>query len=326
MKNSKDTRLVIISPCYNEEKIIAESSARIDCMLGNLIEKEKISHDSIVAFVNDGSTDHTWDEIVKAHSLSSRICGLKLAMNVGHQSAIMTGMMTLRNFADAVVTIDSDLQDDIYVIEHMIDKFHNGADVVYGVKSDRSIDPWHKRKMASIFYNVQRLLGVKVIKNHADFRLLSRKALDTLALYPERNVFLRGLIPLMGYDIVEVDEVLSPRTNGRSKYSVRKQIHLALDGITSFTTKPLEYIFVGGVIMMFIAFLILVYVAVSLMIGNVIAGWTSLMLSVWFIGSILTMGVGLIGIYIGKMYLEIKHRPKYRIADSIGIQLEKKMP
>lgn len=323
MKYSNDTKLVIVSPCFNEEKIIAESCARLGCVMSDLVEKDKISSDSIVLFVNDGSTDHTWDEIVKAHSLSSRICGLNLAINVGHQSAIMAGMMTSRSFADAIITIDSDLQDDTNAIEYMIDKFHNGADVVYGVKSDRTIDPWHKRKMASIFYKIQRFLGVKAIKNHADFRLLSRKALETLASYPERNVFLRGLIPLMGYDAVEVDDVLSPRTHGKSKYTVSKQIHLAIDGITSFTTKPLEHIFIVGVAMLLIAFLMLVYVTVSLIMGHVIAGWASLMLSVWFIGAILTIGVGLIGIYIGKTYLEIKQRPMYRISESIGLQLDK---
>lgn len=322
MKYSNDIRLVIVSPCYNEEFVIAESSAKLSGVIDNLIEKGKISSDSIILFVNDGSTDHTWDEIVKAHLLSSRVCGVNMAMNVGHQSAIMAGMMISRNLADAIITIDSDLQDDINAIERMIDKYREGADVVYGVKNDRTIDPWYKRMMASLFYNVQRFLGVKTIKNHADFRLLSRQALDTLALYPERNVFLRGLIPLMGYDVIMVDDVLSPRTNGESKFTINKQIHLAIDGITSFTTKPLEHIFVGGVVMMIIAFMMLVYVTVSLIIGHVIAGWASLMLSIWFIGAILTMGVGLIGIYIGKMYLEIKQRPMYRISKSIGLQLD----
>jgi glycosyltransferase involved in cell wall biosynthesis len=322
MKYSNDVRLVIVSPCYNEEMLIAESSARLNSMIEKLIAKGKISNNSIVLFVNDGSTDNTWDEIVKAHSLSSRICGLNLAINIGHQSAIMAGMMTSRSLADAIITIDSDLQDDINAIEDMIDKFHVGANVVFAVKKDRTVDSWYKRRMASLFYTVLGFLGVKTIKNHADFRLLSRKALDTLASYSERNIFLRGLIPLMGYDVVMVDDVLSPRKNGKSKYTASKQIHLAIDGITSFTTKPLEHIFIGGVIMMAIAILMLVYVTVSLIMGHVIAGWASLMLSVWFIGATLTMGVGLIGIYIGKMYIEIKQRPMYRISESIGLQLE----
>lgn len=322
MKHLSDIRLVIVSPCYNEELVISASSAKLNGVIDNLIEKGKVSSDSIILFVNDGSTDHTWEEIEKAHLLSSRVCGLNIATNVGHQTAILAGMMTSRNIADAIITIDSDLQDDINAIEYMIDKFHDGANVVYGVKNDRTIDPWYKRKLASLFYNVQRFYGLKAIKNHADFRLLSRQALDTLASYPERNVFLRGVIPLMGYDIAMVDDVLSPRTNGESKFTISKQIHLAIDGITSFTTKPLEHIFVWGVAMMAIAFLMLVYVTVSLIMGHVIAGWASLMLSIWFIGAIVTMGVGLIGIYIGKMYLEIKQRPMYRISKSIGLQLD----
>lgn len=318
-KHSNNTKLVIVSPCYNEERQIAESSAKLNGVIDNLIAKDKISSDSIILFVNDGSTDHTWDEIVKAHLSSSRVCGLNMATNVGHQSAIMAGMMTAKSMADAIITIDSDLQDDIHAIECMIDKFRNGAHVVYGVKNDRTADPWLKRKLASMFYRVQRFLGVKTIKNHADFRLLSRHALDTLASYPERNIFLRGIIPLMGYDIVTVDDTLSPRKNGKTKYTVSKQIHLAIDGITSFTISPLEHIFVWGVAMMGIALLMFANVIVSLIMGRAIAGWASIMLSIWFIGAILTMGVGLIGIYIGKIYLEIKHRPMYRISESIGL-------
>lgn len=299
--------------------IIVESSARLDCVMGDLIKKNKISSDSIILFVNDGSTDHTWDEIVKAHSLYSRICGLNLAMNVGQQSAILAGMMSIREIADATITIDSDLQDDINSIEKMIDEYHDGAEIVYGVKTDRSIDPWYKRITASLFYIIQGIWGVKSIKNHADFRLLSHNVLETLANYPERNLYLRGLIPLMGYKATEVDDVLSSRTKGRSKYTLKKQIHLAIDGITSFTTKPLEHIFVFGTIMMLIAFLMFVYVVASIVLGHVIAGWASLMLSVWFIGAILTMGVGLIGIYIGKIYMEVKQRPLYTIKDSVGL-------
>ncbi len=321
MKYSGNIRLVIVSPCYNEEMLIADSSFKLSGVIDYLTAKGKISGDSVVLFVNDGSTDHTWDEIIKANSIYPCICGLNLASNVGHQSSIMAGMMYCLNIADAVITIDSDLQDDINAIELMVDKYLNGADVVCGVKNNRAIDPWYKRGTASLFYDVQSYLGVKTIKNHADFRLLSRKALGTLASFPERNVFLRGLIPLMGYDIEIVDDTLSPRTKGESKYTIGKQIHLAIDGITSFTTKPLEHIFWGGVIMMLIACLMLVYVFVSFITGHVIAGWASLMLSLWFIGGILTMGVGLIGMYIGKMYMEIKQRPMYRVSESVGLQL-----
>jgi glycosyltransferase involved in cell wall biosynthesis len=323
MNYSNNMRLVIVSPCFNEEMIIAESSAILNAVLEKLIAKDKISSNSIILFVNDGSTDNTWGEILKAHLTYSHVCGLNLAMNVGQQFAIMAGLMTSRNIADAIITIDSDLQDDINAIEQMVDRYHEGADVVYGVKNDRTIDPWYKRKMASLFYHVQGFLGVKTIKDHADFRLLSHTALETLATYPERNIFLRGLIPLMGYDVVKVDDVLSPRIHGESKFTISKQIHLAIDGITSFTTKPLEYIYMCGSIMLAVAILMFIYVAVSFVLGHVIAGWASLMLSVWFIGAVLTMGVGLIGIYIGKIYMEVKQRPMYRISDSIGLKFDK---
>ena len=319
MKYSNSIRLVIVSPCYNEELLIAESSARLNTVIEELIAKAKISTESIVLFVNDGSTDNTWGEIIKAHSANSRVCGLNLAVNVGHQSAIMAGLMKAQNIADVIITIDSDLQDDINAIEQMIDKYHEGAEVVYGVKNDREIDPWFKRKMASIFYRVQGLLGVKTIKNHADFRLLSRKVINSLATYPEKNIYLRGIIPLMGFESAEVDDALSQRFAGHSKYTIVKQLELALDGITSFSTRPLELIFAMGCIMMIVALLMFIYVFVSLLLRQVIAGWTSIMLSLWFIGAMLTMGVGLIGIYIGKIYTEIKQRPLYRISDAIGI-------
>lgn len=312
-------KLVLVSPCYNEEDLIADSSAKLSSVIDNLISKNKISNDSFVLFVNDGSSDETWQEIVNSHSAYPHVCGLDLAQNVGHQYAILAGMMKVRKNADVVITIDSDLQDDLNAIELMIDRFNEGCEIVYGVKTDRSVDPWYKRKMASFFYKVQGWLGVKAVKNHADFRLLSRKALDTLSLFPERNLYLRGLIPLLGYNAAMVNDVLSPRTCGRSKYTSSKQIRLAIDGITSFTTKPLEHIFLFGVLMMVISLLMFVYVVISLATGHFIAGWASLMLSVWFIGAVLTMGVGLIGIYIGKIYMEVKQRPLFTEKDTIGL-------
>lgn len=312
-------KLVIVSPCYNEEYLIADSSAKLNNVIESMISRNKISNDSFVLFVNDGSSDETWREIVKSHSAFPHVCGLDLARNVGHQYAILAGMMKVRNVADAVITIDSDLQDDLNAIEQMIDRFKEGNDIVYGVKTDRGIDPWRKRIMASLFYKVQGWLGVKSVKNHADFRLLSRKALDTLSAFPERNMYLRGIIPLLGLKSAMLDDVLSPRACGRSKYTSSKQIQLAIDGITSFTTKPLELIFLFGVIMMIISLSMFVYVVISLAMGHVIAGWASLMLSVWFIGAVLTIGVGLIGIYIGKIYMEVKQRPLFTERDSIGL-------
>lgn len=310
-------RLVIVSPCYNEESLIADSSAKLNGVIEDLVMKNKIAKDSFILFVNDGSLDNTWEEIIRNNSVYNRICGLNLARNVGHQNAIMAGMMTVRNRADAIITIDADLQDDLRAIERMVDSYNDGNEIVYGVKTDRTIDPWYKRKMATLFYNVQRLFGVKAVKNHADFRLLSHKVIDTLSTYKESNLYLRGLIPLLGYNAVEVADVLSPRNKGESKYTTRKQMQLAIDGITSFTSKPLELIFISGAIMMVFALLMFIYVVVSFAMGHVIAGWASLMLSIWFIGAVLTMGVGLIGIYIGKIYMEVKHRPLFNIKNRV---------
>lgn len=312
-------RLVIVSPCYNEESLIADSSAKLNGVIEDLVMKNKIAKDSFILFVNDGSLDNTWEEIIRNNSVYNRICGLNLARNVGHQNAIMAGMMTVRNRADAIITIDADLQDDLRAIERMVDSYNDGNEIVYGVKTDRTIDPWYKRKMATLFYNVQRLFGVKAVKNHADFRLLSHKVIDTLSTYKESNLYLRGLIPLLGYNAVEVADVLSPRNKGESKYTTRKQMQLAIDGITSFTSKPLELIFISGAIMMVFALLMFIYVVVSFAMGHVIAGWASLMLSIWYIGAVLTMGVGLIGIYIGKIYMEVKHRPLFNIKNTVGL-------
>lgn len=315
-------RLAIVSPCYNEEELIKDSSIRLNEVVDNLITKDKISSDSFILFVNDGSTDKTWEEIIKMHSDFPRVCGMALAGNVGHQSAIMAGMMSIRTLVDAIITIDSDLQDDTNAIETMIDEHLNGADVVYGIKTDRRIDPWYKKLFAQLFYKIQGLLGVKSIKDHADFRLMSRKVLDTLATYPERNIYLRGIIPLMGFKSIEIADTLSPRIKGESKYIASKQLHLAIDGITSFSTKPLEHIFVVGAVMMVIALLMFAYVVVSMVIGHVIAGWASIMISIWFIGAVLTMGMGLIGIYIGKIFMEVKQRPLYRIVELVGIKID----
>lgn len=312
-------RLVIVSPCYNEESLIADSSAKLNGVVEDLVMKNKVANDSFILFVNDGSLDNTWEEIIRNNSVYTRICGLNLARNVGHQNAIMAGMMTVRNRADAIITIDADLQDDLHAIERMVDSYNDGNEIVYGVKTDRTIDPWYKRKMATLFYNVQRLFGVSAVKNHADFRLLSNKVIDTLSTYKESNLYLRGLIPLLGYNAVEVADVLSPRYKGESKYTTRKQMQLAIDGITSFTSKPLELIFISGAIMMVFALLMFIYVVVSFAMGHVIAGWASLMLSIWFIGAVLTMGVGLIGIYIGKIYMEVKHRPLFNIKNTVGL-------
>ena len=312
-------RLAIISPCYNEGNLITDSSTRLSRVINELIQEKTISKDSFILFVNDGSTDNTWNELSRINKIDHKVCALNLSKNVGHQIALMCGMMYVRKYVDAIITIDSDLQDDISAIEKMIEKHYDGAEIVYGIKKNRSVDPFFKRTFSSLFYNVQKLLGIKVIRNHADFRLLSQKVLNSLASYHERDIYLRGIIPLLGFNSVEVDDFLNPRLSGNSKYSISKQIHLAIDGITSFSSKPLEWIFIVGIIMMALSICMLVYVIVSFFLGNVIAGWASLMISIWFIGAVLVMSIGLIGIYIGKIFMEVKHRPLYRVSETIGL-------
>ncbi len=308
-------RFAIVSPCYNEEAVLHESASRLSALFENLISKQKISSDSFILYVNDGSRDKTWPIIQELHSANKFICGLNLAHNVGHQNAIMAGMMTAKDYADAVVTIDADLQDDINAIEEMIDKYNAGNDIVYGVKVSREGDSLAKRSTAMLFYKIQQSMGVKAIYNHADFRLLSKRALQELSLYKERNLYLRGLMPMMGFPSATVDDVISPRMAGSSKYTLSKMLRLATDGITSFSTKPISLIIGLGAIGMLVSFFMLVYVLISWISGHVVPGWSSIMLSVWFIGSALLLSIGIVGEYIGKIYIEVKKRPLYTIEE-----------
>ena len=315
-------RLAIVSPCYNEEAVLHESASRLSALFDDLIAKRKISDDSFVLYVNDGSRDQTWPIIQRLHESNRFICGLNLTHNVGHQNAIMAGMMTARHHADAVVTIDADLQDDIMAIEQMVDKHEAGSDIVYGVKISREGDSFIKRSTALLFYRIQSSMGVKAVYNHADFRLLSKRALDELSLYRERNLYLRGLMPMMGFPSDTVDDVISPRFAGSSKYTLSKMLRLATDGITSFSTKPITLIIGLGAVGMCFSLLMLVYVLVSWISGHVVPGWSSIMLSVWFIGSALILSIGVVGEYIGKIYIEVKQRPLYTVEQVLGLPQE----
>lgn len=306
-------KFATISPCYNEEQVLEQSVERLTALFEDLTAKGKISADSMMVFVNDGSRDHTWDIICRLHEQNPRVRGINLARNVGHQNAIMAGMMTAREWADAVVTIDADLQDDLQAIERMIDAHAEGSDIVYGVKVQRTADPLLKRMSAEAFYRLQATMGVESIMNHADFRLMSRKALDILATYPEKNLYLRGLIPMMGLKSSQVDDVISERTAGVSKYTLGKMMGLALNGITSFSVKPLYAIIYMGVLFLFISFLIAIYVLHALIAGTAVPGWSSLILSVWLVGGFVLISIGITGTYIGKIYQEVKGRPLYHV-------------
>lgn len=308
-------KLGIVSPCYNEEEVLVHSTMRLENLFNDLIGKGKISKDSFVLFVNDGSKDSTWSIIEQLHGSKPFIKGLNLAHNVGHQCAIMAGMMTAREWADGIVTIDADLQDDLNCIEKMIDAHANGYDVVYGVKVSRTADSFLKRKSAETFYKLQKGMGVDMVYNHADFRFLSRRVLQALANYPERNLYLRGMIPLIGFNSTTVEDVISERQAGVSKYTLNKMLNLAMDGITSFSTKPLTLMVSAGIIFILISLVIACYVLYSLIVHTAVQGWASLILSVWFVGGVVLLALGIVGIYIGKIYAEVKRRPLYNVKD-----------
>ena len=308
-------QLAIISPCYNEEEVLDNSAHRLDTLFDSLIAKNKISANSFVLFVNEGSKDRTWEKIVALHERSPRFKGLNLAHNVGHQNAIMAGMMQAKDMADAIVTIDADLQDDINCIEKMVDSYEEGYDVVYGVKVERDADPLMKRLTAIAFYKLQKMMDVESVFNHADFRLLSRRVLHALSQYSERNLYLRGLIPLIGFDSTTVEETITERKAGKSKYTLGKMFGLAIDGITSFSVKPIYYVMYVGIAFVFFSILIGFYVLYSLISGTAEHGWASIILSIWLVGGVTILCIGGVGIYIGKMYLEIKRRPLYNVKD-----------
>lgn len=308
-------KLAIVCPCYNEELVLRYSSEQLSALLKELVDKKKITLDSFVLFVNDGSKDQTWTVIRELNQTNPFIKGLNLSRNVGHQNAIMAGMMTAKEWSDAVITMDADLQDDLGAIERMIDLYAEGYDIVYGIKVQRKADPALKRFSAITFYKFQRMMGIEQYYNHADFRFLSKRALDHLSQYQERNLYLRGIIPLLGFPSATVDDVIRERHAGTSKYTVKKMFGLALDGITSFSVRPIYFIVYLGILFILIGICIGIYVLYSLISGTAAHGWASLMLSIWFVGGAVLVSVGLIGLYIGKIYKEVKHRPLYNIEE-----------
>jgi glycosyltransferase involved in cell wall biosynthesis len=308
-------KLGIVSPCYNEEEVLASTVSRLTELYNNLIAKGKISKDSLIVFVNDGSKDKTWELIKHFHDTNPFVRGIDLANNVGHQNAIMAGMMTAKEWVEGVITIDADLQDDINAIEAMIENYEQGYDIVYGVKVSRTADPVLKRFTAQVFYKLQQNMGIEMVFNHADFRFMSKKALDILESYKERNLYLRGIIPMIGLNTTTVEDVISERTAGASKYTVKKMLHLALDGITSFSIKPIYNIVYLGIFFIFISFCIGIYVIHAIVTGTSVPGWSSLILSIWFVGGFILICIGTIGVYIGKIYNEVKMRPLYNIKD-----------
>ncbi len=308
-------RLAIVSPCYNEEEVLESSVKRLTELFNALIKDKKITEDSFFLFVNDGSRDHTWEIISRLHKENKFVHGVNLAHNVGHQSAIMAGMMVAKDRADAAITIDADLQDDLKAIPQMIDDYEKGYDIVYGVKVSRTADPLLKRLSAVAFYKLQAKMGVNSIYNHADFRFMSRRALEMLSKYKEKNLYLRGIIPTIGLNSTTVNDTISERSAGSSKYTLAKMLSLALDGITSFSVKPIYGIIYLGLLFILICLGIGVYVVHAIVAGTAVPGWASLILSIWLIGGLNLISIGIVGVYIGKIYKEVKNRPLYNIQE-----------
>lgn len=311
------TKLAIVLPCYNEEEILPFSIEKLSQLFDQLIKKEVISDSSFMLFVNDGSNDNTWNIIKDYNTINKYVYGIKLSHNVGHQKAIMAGMMAARKMGDidVVITMDADLQDDLEAISKMIDEYENGADIVYGVKIQRKVDPFFKRISAETFYKLMNKYGVETVFNHSDFRLLSNKALDILSQYDERNIYLRGLIPMIGLPSATVDDKINERIAGKSKYTFVRMMGLALDGITSFSVKPIYSVIYIGVVFLIVSLLIGISVIYAFATKSAVTGWASLILSIWLVGGFMMLGIGIVGVYIGKIYEEVKHRPLYHIVE-----------
>lgn len=306
-------RLTVVVPCYNEEEVLPETAARLSALLNKMAADGLISADSTVLFVDDGSRDRTWPIIEQLAKDSPLFHGVKLSRNAGHQNALMAGLLTAVREADLLVSIDADLQDDCNTIRSFVEEYHKGYDIVYGVRNNRDSDTRFKRSTALAFYRLMQRLGVDMVYNHADFRLMSKRAVEALAQFPEVNLFLRGLVPLVGFPSTSVSYVRSERFAGVSKYPLKKMLRFALEGITSFSVKPLRLITGTGCVISLISILAAIYALCSKLAGATVQGWTSLILSIWFLGGVQLIGIGILGEYIGKLYQEAKHRPRYII-------------
>lgn len=305
--------LYLVVPCYNEQEVLHETAKQLKEKMLSMMTSKKISQNSKIVFVNDGSKDKTWDIISKLHDEDNLFSGIKLTRNKGHQNALLAGLMVTKERADIVISLDADLQDDIGVIENMVDEYHNGNDIVYGVRSSRQTDTFFKKFTAQSFYKVMKALGVDIVYNHADYRLMSKRSLNDLENFGEVNLFLRGIIPLIGYKSCTVEYERHERFAGESKYPLKKMLAFAFDGITSFSIKPVRMITTLGVFIFILSICYFIYALIMNLIGNTVAGWTSIVGSIWMIGGLQLLSIGIIGEYIGKIYYETKKRPRYLI-------------
>lgn len=315
--------LYLVIPCYNEEEVIDETKKRLEIKMNALIKDQVISKKSKVMFVNDGSKDKTWNKIVKFHQENSLFTGISLSRNRGHQNALLAGLMTAKDYADVVISMDADLQDDIEAIDEMLNKYYEGNDVVYGVRSQRKTDTFFKRTTALAFYKFMKILGVDITYNHADYRLTSKVVLQNLANFEEVNLFLRGLFPVIGFNSSIVYYERHERFAGHSKYPLKKMLSFAWDGITSFSVKPIRFILNLGIIIFTVSIFMTLYCLISKLFFHTVEGWTFLACSMWLVGGIQMLSIGIIGEYIGKIYSETKRRPRFIIAKNLEEKDEK---
>ncbi len=313
MADSPLPRIAIVVPCYNEEQALPISSMEMLSLIDEMSASGLIAPDSYVLCSNDGSKDRTWEVIEELHSKDDRIKGICLAHNRGHQNALLAGLMAVMDNCDAAISIDADLQDDPSAMIEMVKKFRDGCEIVYGVRSSRETDTWFKRTTAHGFYSFQNAMGLETIYDHADYRLMSNRALHLLSEYGESNLFLRGIIPQIGLSCDVVRYARNPRVAGESKYPLSKMLSFSIDGITSFSARPMRWIFMTGLTLLIIDILVGIYVVIALLSGTAIGGWASIMLSVWFLGSLTLISIGIVGEYIGKIFTEVKHRPRFAV-------------
>lgn len=316
MKNSEI--LYIVIPCYNEEEVLEETTKRLTAKLNELIKNKLISKESKVMYIDDGSKDKTWDIIKKINYENKLFVGLRLSRNRGHQNALLAGLMTAKKYADIVISMDADLQDDINAIDKFVNEYYAGSDIVYGVRSARKKDTFFKRTTAENFYKFMKLMGVDIVFNHADYRLMSKRVLDALENFEEVNLFLRGIVPLIGFKSNIVMYERNERYAGKSKYPLKKMLSFAFDGITSFSVKPIRMILILGIVMFFISIIIMIYSLIVHLLGNTVEGWTFTVISIWMIAGVQMLSLGVVGEYIGKIYSEVKRRPRYIISEELN--------
>ena len=320
----KNKTLYIVVPCYNEEEVLKETTKQLKKKLNDLIKKKVINKESRVMYVNDGSKDKTWELIEEINEKEELFTGISLSRNRGHQNALLAGLMTAKEYADVVISMDADLQDDINAVDEMLEKYYEGSEIVYGVRSARKKDTWFKRTTAEGFYKFMEKMGVEIVFNHADYRLTSKTVLDNLESYKEVNLFLRGMFPLIGYKTDVVYYERNERFAGESKYPLKKMLSFAWDGITSFSVKPIRLVLNLGVIMFVVSMAIIIYSLIVKFTGHTVSGWTFIVCSIWLAAGIEMLSLGVIGEYIGKIYSETKARPRYIVSKNLNVKKDEK--